>query len=267
MYGKTFWMSFVLFVSAMNLFNLTWILLLGMTFAVLGEKRNDFGKQTLWGSIGAITTSVISAITMNKYGSSTNEITFTPCFIGFGICTILTGISTMSFKLEKIPNNPSIIKDILKLLKQPQICFLLTTFFIMGFLHVALEMFLFVFLRELNASSWVLGGCLLMRFLGEIPTFYFSGTIMNKVGYVRCLYIAFIVFALRFVGTSLIPNPWWELPLSFVKSLVLGLGYAAVSVYGSLITPPSMHATLQSVVQLMYNGFGTYQQHFIELVL
>ena len=65
MYGKTFWMSFFLFVSAMNLFNLVWILLLGMTFAVLGEKRNDFGKQTLWGSIGAITTSVISAITMN----------------------------------------------------------------------------------------------------------------------------------------------------------------------------------------------------------
>ena len=120
MYGKTFWMSFVLFVFAMNLFNLVWIPLLGMTFAVLGEKRNDFGKQTLWGSIGAITTSMISAITMNKYGSPTNEITFTPCFIGFGICTILTGTSTMSFKLEKIPNNPSMIKDILKLLKQPQ---------------------------------------------------------------------------------------------------------------------------------------------------
>ena len=260
LYGTTFWMAFMLYFTAVNLFNSAWVLLMGMTFAVLKGERNEYGKQRTWGSIGALITSIISAITMNKYGSSTNEITFIPCFISVGICIVFTGTSAMFFKLPKIPSNPTMTKDFLKLLREPKICLLFAVFFVSGFLYGAVEMYLFVFLRELNASSWVLGSCLFARFLGEIPSLYYSGAIIEKIGHIRCLYLMFLVLSLRYFGTSMIPNPWWELPLSFIRSVVYSIGFTAICVYGSLITPPSMHATLQGVVQLVTNGFGKYRQ-------
>ena len=260
LYGTTFWMAFILYFTAVNLFNSTWVLLMGMTFAVLRGKRNEYGRQRAWGSIGALTTSIISAITMNKYGSSTNEITFVPCFISVGVCILFTGTSAMFFKLPKMPSNPTMTKDFLKLLKEPKICLLFAVFFVSGFLYGAVEMYLFVFLRELNASSWVLGSCLFARFLGEIPSLYYSGAIIEKIGHVQCLYLMFLVLSLRYLGTSLIPNPWWELPMSFIWSVVYSIGFTAVCVYGSLITPPSMHATLQGIIQLVTNGFGKYRQ-------
>ena len=41
-----------------------------------------------------------------------------------------------------------------------------------------------------------------------------------------------------------------------MESIVFSIGFTAVSVYSSLITPPSMHATLQAMVQTIHYGIG-----------
>ena len=268
LYGRTFWMVFILYFTATILYNSLWITLYGMTFAVLGEKGSRFGQQRSWGAVGAVVASAVSALTMNKYrggggGGSrgtgnhhSDDITFIPCFIGFSLGVALTGVSAIFFKLPKIKHNATMTKDFLKLFRQLQVCSLFAVLFVMGFLHGGVEMFLFVFLRELNASAWVLGSCLLVRYLVEIPSYYYSGRIMERIGHTRCLYLVFSVLTLRSLGTSLIPSPWWELPLSLARSVAYSIGYAAVCVYGSLITPPSMHATLQGFIMLIFNGFG-----------
>ena len=255
-FGKTFWMVLCLYFIAFNIMASIWVLLYGMNYAILGEKRNNFGKQRMWGTMGALVTSVMSAIAMNKYGSSNNDITYTPCFIGFGIWIVIVGISAMFFKLPYMPRNPTMAKDMFLLLKQPQIFVLFVVLFIMGFLWGAVETFLFVFLRSLNASSWALGTCLFVRYLAEFPALYYSGRIIKKIGHVKCLYIILFAYSIRYLGTSLIPNPWWEIPFSCIKSIVFSIGFTAVSVYSSAITPPSMHATLQAMVQTVHFGIG-----------
>ena len=256
MFGKTFWMVFCLYFVGFNVMASNWGLLYGMNYAILGEKRNNFGRQRMWGTFGALITSVISAIAMNKYGSVKPEINYTPCFIGFGVWTVVTGISGMFFKLPHMIRNPTMARDLFKLFKQPAIFLLFVVLFIMGFLFGAVETFLFVFLRSLGASSWTLGACLFVRYLCEIPSLYYSGRIIKRIGHIKCLYIVLICYSIRYLGTSLIPSPWWELPFSAMKSVVFSIGFTAVSVYTSLITPPSMHATLQATVQTIHYGIG-----------
>ena len=258
MFGKTFWMIFCLYFMAFNIQGSLWVLLYGMIYTILGEKRNNFGKQRMWGTLGAIITAIISAIAMNKYGSTTNEITYTPCFVGFGVWITITGVAAMSFKLPHIPRNPTMTRDILTLLKQPAIFLLFVILLIMGFLWGAVDTFLFVFLRSLNASSYTLGACMFVRYLGEMPSLYFSGRVINRIGHIGCLYIVLFAYSIRYLGTSMISNPWWELPFSCLKSIVFSVGFTAVSVYGSLITPPSMHATLQAMVQTVHFGIGKF---------
>ena len=167
----------------------------------------------------------------------------------------------MFLPLPTMPRNPSMAKDILALLWQPRIFAMFTVLFVMGFLWGAVETFLFWFLRSLGASSWTLGACLFMGFLAEVPSLYLSGRIIKKIGYVKCLYIALSAYCVRYLGTSLIPNPWWELPFISLRSIVFSPGFTAISVHSSKITPPSMHATLQSMVTAIHFGFGKF--HFI----
>ena len=260
MYGKTFWMIFCLYFVAFNLQGSLWVLLYGMIYAILGEQRNNFGKTRVWGTIGAIITAIISAIAMNKYGSVTNEINFIPCFIGFDIWISITGVAAMFFKLPHISRNPTMTRDILTLMKQPAIFLLFVILSIMGFLWGAVDTFLFVFLRTLNASSFTLGACMLVRYLGEIPALYFSGRVIKRIGHIKCLYIILFAYSIRYLGTSMISNPWWELPFSCLENVVFCIGFTAVSVYGSLITPPSMHATLQAMIQTAHFGIGKCYQ-------
>ena len=262
MFGKTFWMTFWFYFVGFNIYASIWVLLYGMNYAILGEKRNNFGRQRLWGTFGALTTAIISAFALNKYGSSTPEITFTPCFIGFGVLAVITGIVAMFFKLPYMASNPAMAKDMCKLLREPQISLLFVVLFIMGFLFAAADTFLFVYLRSLGASSWTLGVCLFVRYLGEIPSLYYSGHIIKKIGHVGCVYIVLVAYFVRYLGASLIPNPWWEIPFSLLSSVVFSIGFTAVSVYSSLITPPSMHATLQAMVQTIHFGLGKLLFHF-----
>ena len=257
-FGKTFWTLFAIFFFSYNIYFAIWPLLYGMTYAVLGKERNKFGEQRVWATVGAMITSIASAFALNKYGSHQNDINFTPCFVGFAICANITGISLMFLPVPNMPRNPSMAKDVLALLKQPRIFAMFVVLFVMGFLWGAVETFLFWFLRSLGASSWTLGACLFMGFIAEIPSLYLSGRIIKKIGHVNCLYVALCAYCVRYLGTSLIPSPWWELPFISLRSIVFSVGYTAISVHSSAITPPSMHATLQSMVSATHFGFGKF---------
>ena len=52
MYGKTFWITFWIWFTACNLQGSLWALFYGMIYAILGEKREDFGKQRMWELLG-----------------------------------------------------------------------------------------------------------------------------------------------------------------------------------------------------------------------
>ncbi len=252
-FGSTFWMSFCLYFLTFNTYSSLWVLLYAMTYAILGEKRHDFGKQRVWGSIGCILASVISAVTMNK---SSTEMNFLPCFIGFTVWILITGTAAAFFKVPHISRNPRIAKDLYKLVRQPQIMLLLVVVFILGFLWGAVETYMFLFLRTLNADSFVLGASIFVRETVEIPALFYSGKVIKKIGHVRCIYIVLLAYVVRYLGPSFITNPWWELPFSCLKTVVFSIGFTAISVYGSAISPPSMHATLQAMVQNLHFGIG-----------
>ena len=257
-FGRTFWMTFWLYLSGLCMHSSDWILLYGMMYAMLGEKRHQFGKQYLWTTLGTLTTAIISAFAMNKYGSATPEITFTPCFIGFGVLSVITGIVTMFFKLPHMGSNPTMARDLCQLFKQGHVAVLFTVLFFMGFLFSVTDTFVYMFLTSLGASSWTLGVCLFVRYFGEIPLMYYSGKLIQRIGHVGCVYIVLVAYVVRYLGTSLIPNPWWEIPFSLLSSVMISIGFNSVSVYSSLITPPAMHATLQATVNTIHFGIGEY---------
>ena len=259
LFGNTFRIIFLILASGYIFYASVWAFVYALVYAVLEENRNRFGRQRMWGTVACLITSVCTAIAMNKYGSVVPEISFTPCFIGYSAWFVIAGIAAMFFKPPHIPRNPAMAKDLWKLIKQPQIFLLLFVLVIMGFMYGAMDTFLLMYLKGMGASSWVLGTCMFAQYVAELPALYYCGRIIKKIGHVRCLYLVLIAYSIRFLGTSLIPNPWCEIPFSMLRSVGFSIGFTAVSVYTSLITPPSMHATLQALMQTTHYGIGTNQ--------
>ncbi len=259
----TFWLVFWMWFGALNCFIALWPLLYGMNYDLLGDNKCHFGKQRVWGTYGSILIAVVSAFAMNDYSSEKIEINYIPCFVGYAALTVVTGIIGLFFKLEYKVKQPKMTKAVLKLFKQPQLCLLFCVIIVMGFLYGAMANFIFVFLRDMDASSWVFGGALFVRFASEAPTLYFAGTILKKLGYVNCVYLVLLLNIVVYVSTSFLANPWWELLLAALKSFTFSIGFMALSIHTSSITPPAMSATLQALVQSLHFGIGEQMSCFL----
>ena len=260
-FGRTFWALLFTLASANLFYGPVWALTYGMVYAVLGENRNKFGQQRMWGTVASVMASICTAFALNKYGASRADTDYTPCFVACAIWFTIAGITALFFKLPHISRNPAMAKDLWQLLKQPQICLVFIVLFIMGCMYGALDTFLLMYLKGMGATSWVLGACLFAQYIAEIPALYFCGRIIKRIGHVGCIYLVLITYSIRFLGTSLIPSPWWEIPFSMLRSVGFSIGFTAVSVYSSLIAPPSMHATLQATVQVTHYGLGETLKH------
>ncbi len=252
----TFWLVFWIWFGAFNCFIVLWALLYGMNYDLLGDNKHNFGRQRMWGTLGAILMAVVSAVAMNDYKSEKIDINYIPCFVGFAVFIVVSGILGLFFKLAYKDKQPQMTRTVLRLFKQPQLCLLFGVISIMGFLFNAMNSFIFVFLRQMGSSSWVFGAALFIRFTSEVPSLYYTGAILKKLGYVNCIYLVLLLNSVIYVSTSFLTNPWWELPLSALKSFTFSIGFMALSIHTSAITPPAMNATLQALVQSLHFAIG-----------
>lgn len=115
--------------------------------------------------------------------------------------------------------------------------------------------FLFWHIEELAADmgcgsySWIKtleGLVMAVQCLGgELPFFFLSGWILNRIGHVNAITLIMLVLGLRFILYSVITNPWWFLPLEATNGLTFGLFYACMASYASIVSPPGTEATVQ----------------------
>ena len=90
----------------------------------------------------------------------------------------------------------------------------------------------------------------------QVPLLFASGVIIKHVGAVPCLYMAMLAVALRFLGYSLLSNPWVVLVIEPLHGVTFGIMWAAASTYAAMIAPPGMSATIQGLVSGVHFGIG-----------
>ena len=90
----------------------------------------------------------------------------------------------------------------------------------------------------------------------QVPLLFASGVVIKHVGAVPCLYMAMLAVALRFLGYSLLSNPWVVLVIEPLHGVTFGIMWAAASTYAAMIAPPGMSATIQGLVSGVHFGIG-----------
>lgn len=86
---------------------------------------------------------------------------------------------------------------------------------------------------------------------GEIPFFFWSGKILKRIGHVHSMSLILMVIGIRYILYSIIPDPWFFLPVELLNGLTFGLFYACMASYASIIAPPGTESTMQ--VTIVFN--------------
>ncbi|XP_006815216.2 major facilitator superfamily domain-containing protein 6-like [Saccoglossus kowalevskii] len=226
----------------------------------LGDKHGDYGKQRVWGAIGRGCFALMSGIFVDAFSnnfSSTSYKNYDPAFVLFAVLVAVTVVITSIIDVPAINKPQKMFNNICDLFRQTEVVASFTAFTVFGIGVGTIQTTFFWFLEEAGAPNSLMGISLLVTCISELPFFFYSGNIIDYLGYRGVIYFVFLSNIIRYLAYSCISNHvWYVLPLEVVHGVVYGAMYATMTSYASIISPPGMSATAQSMVQACFKGLG-----------
>ncbi|XP_071949596.1 major facilitator superfamily domain-containing protein 6-like [Antedon mediterranea] len=230
--------------------------LVDMAVVELLQDRGDYGKQRLWGAVGWGSFAIIMGFILDKNHATSIKAKYLPAHLSFFVLvfgSVLAAIK-MTFPPHRRPN--SCFKNIYNVLCQAEILIFLLVVIVMGMCFGITSTFLFVYINDLNGDHMLMGLTLVTTCLSEIPFLYFSGRLIDFLGHQNVIYLTLLCYSLRFLGYSLVRNPYLVLIVEPLHGVTFGAFWAAMRMYASIISPPGMAATLQSFISTVDVGIG-----------
>lgn len=256
--SRTFWIFFIIFLFSKVFFAPVISLVDAVAYDTLGEKRGNWGRQRMWGTIGFASFAITSTFIMDMLSKRNpgKDIDYSVSFYIFIGLFVISAIIACLLQISESLQCRQMFKNMTKLFRYPEIIvfMLIVTFF--GLFNSVTEAFLFWYLQDLGSTQLILGLCLVCNCLFEVVMLFCAGKIINCIGHIPCLYIGLFAWFIRFLSYSFLTNVWLVLPIELLHCLCFGLMYAAASAYGTIISPKGMTATIQGLIGGFYFGFG-----------
>ncbi|XP_014474838.1 PREDICTED: major facilitator superfamily domain-containing protein 6 [Dinoponera quadriceps] len=240
-------------------------------FDLLGyERRKDYGKQKMWGSIGFGIFGISAGYLVDVFSKGQNEKNYDCIFYIMLIAMILDFIASATLRKKNSECNrdePSLLWELLNVAKEGRVLVFGWWCIGAGMCTGVIWNFLFWYTEDLMTSTWVktLQGFLtgIQCFLGELPFNFLSGSVLKKLGHVNVMSLVLLVYAIRFMAYSIISNPWLFLILELLHGPSFGLCWPTMVSYGDKVTPSGTKATMQGFVGAIFEGIGVSSGSFI----
>ncbi len=256
LFGLTFALFFIIYLIGSLAFNPIFSLIDALVYANLRKVGGEWGPQRMWGTVAFAIFAVIAGFMMDIFGTGNNEKNFLFSFVSYAVSQFLAGLLVCFYRISQEVKCANLMKNMGNLLCRVDVLVLLFSIFLFGCYTGLIETCLYVNLFGLGGTGLLVGICMVVNCIPEILILLFAGTIINKLGYFTCMTISYAAYTARVLGYAFIRNPWLVLILEPLHGITFGLMYATVTSHGSLITPPGMHGTIQSLIGALYFGFG-----------
>ncbi|XP_078591907.1 major facilitator superfamily domain-containing protein 6-like [Branchiostoma floridae x Branchiostoma japonicum] len=228
------------------------------TYQIIEKKGGStFGRQRLWGSMGFALLSLLSGIAMDTFTVSTGldnpnySVTF---YMFLAFMVVSTGFLVV---LDDWSTGPSVafLDGVGNLLSELHLVIFLFAVMWLGAFDGAGDTFMYWHLKDLGASQTVIGINMFVRTVTEVPLFLVSGWFIDFIGHVWALQLSFVVFALNFLGYSLVQNPWWAVLIDVIHGYQ-AITWATATSYVSISAQDDLQAVAQGIVSATFYGLG-----------
>ncbi len=219
------------------------------TVELLGERKSQYGKQRLWGSIGWGISAPIIGVVAERAGLSWGFFGFLALY--FCVLLVILGLPVRKTRLG-IP----FWSGLRDLLSNRQLALFLLIVLVGGTGFAVASNFLFLHLEWLGASRTLMGISQSFATFSELPVLFYSGWLLRRFGARNLVLFSLLAFAARALLYSFLKSPWMVLPVQLLHGMTFSLMWASGIAYVSEIAPEGMGATSLSLFASVMAGMG-----------
>jgi PPP family 3-phenylpropionic acid transporter len=155
----------------------------------------------------------------------------------------------------------SLLKS-LKYLNDKSLLYFLVSVLLISAAVTTIWNFYSIYMKENGASASLVGVGLSLQGLFEIPFFFFSVPIIQRLGIKKTLILCAGASALRMLLYSLVDVPEWALGIDLLHGLSWSLFWVVCVEYTNLLVKTELRATGQSLLYASYFGLGAILGNF-----
>ncbi|XP_068202040.1 major facilitator superfamily domain-containing protein 6-like [Palaemon carinicauda] len=262
-----FWLIFLSVTAAHLGLNLCIMIADSVCFQILDSKRHKYGQQRLWGALGMGTMAIIVGAVVDKYSEHLPTPDYFPAVIFMAIFLTMDFVVVAAMDIPYAKDCKVKIGEVGSVVRRPQVISFLVAIYVISTSLGMLWVFKMLMIEDV-AMKWnpnfkhlkLLQGLNLSieNFGGEMPFFFFSGSIILSLGHTVVLSLSLASMALRCCLYYFVSNPWWFLPIELLNGPSYGLFYAVMASYASHVAPPGAQATLQAIARAGFSmGLST----------
>jgi MFS transporter, PPP family, 3-phenylpropionic acid transporter len=216
---------------------------------MLGERKDQYGRQRLWGAVGWGIAAPTLGIAAERYGLQWN-------FIGFVILFSCVFLIISRWPMKDVPLANRFWSSLRVLLANRQLAVFLLAVFVSGVTLSMTSNYLFLHLDGLGATRTLMGVSLTFATVSEIPVLFFSDRLLKRFDARWLILFSLIVFALRAFAYSIMSTPWVVMPIQLTHGLTFSVMWVAGVSYVNEIAPDGLGTTAQSLFSSVTMGLG-----------
>jgi PPP family 3-phenylpropionic acid transporter len=219
------------------------------TMALLGERRDRYGTQRVWGGVGWSLSTLV-------FGWLSQRLGYGAAFVGYGALCVLTAAAALA-----LPRPALAAVDLRAagraLLRDRRWASFLGCVLLIGCCGAVINSFLSLFLSDLGASDTEIGLAYTIASLSELPVMALSPLLLRRWGARSLLLVAGVLYALRMGLYIVAPAVGWALATQALHGLCFGALWTAGVVEAQRLAPPGLEATAQSLFGMAVFGVAS----------
>jgi PPP family 3-phenylpropionic acid transporter len=211
------------------------------TLALLGERRNDYGRYRLGGTFGYILTGSLVGFVFDRTGLQV-------MFPAYGVTMLLfAGVALLLPNLA-ISREPHPQGKISAMIRQPAWAMLMLCAFLIWIASNAAITFMGVVLKEMGATQGLISIAVTIGAVVEIPFMLYSPRLLRRFGPERLLLASMVLMVLRYVLIGFMPSPEWAVPINALNGPAYVFFWNSVVTLVNRMAPSGMAGTAQGLL-------------------
>lgn len=228
-----------------------------ITIDYLGNRRDQYGRVRVFGSIGWTVGNGLAALMVLKFGVRGLMISS-----GFLMLPLLFNCFKLEESKDVFNQRPRKRNTLLPVLRSHGFLFLLTTNIIVFTGFQSIVIFMPVYISEVLNLKWLVGVALFIAGLFEIIGMKNEEKLSKKIGRTKVIGIGFSAMTAKIILVSLSKNAWGILVAQTLEMFVWGMYYpASIITVGNLVnaevlsTAQSLFASSFTVISVIVGSF------------
>jgi MFS transporter, PPP family, 3-phenylpropionic acid transporter len=216
---------------------------------LLGEQKDQYGKQRLWGAVGWGIAAPVIGWLIGRTG-------ITGAFYGYILIMGVGMLAASSLRVSQVTIGQPFWHSLRRLLVNRTWALFLLTVFIAGMGLAVVNNFFFLYLEYLGFSAGFMGISLTVATLSELPIMFFADRLLRQWGARWMLIASLIIYVVRTLSYSLVASPLPILGIQLLHGPTFSLMWMAGVAYADEHAPPGLGATAQGLLSGMVMGLG-----------